>query len=94
MLGAERAYNVVVVVVVVVVVYRMSLDHIKEQVAKFATMDANKDGVVTLQEFADFYRLPLSIPVKELFAVYDRVSVTEKRQIFQIGNPITPGSML
>ena len=52
----------------------MNLDHAKEQVAKFASMDSNKDGSVTIQEFADFHRLPLSTPVKELFSVYDRVS--------------------
>ena len=54
--------------------YRINLDHAKEQVAKFASMDSNKDGSVTIQEFADYYRLPLSTPVRELFSVYDKVS--------------------
>lgn len=47
----------------------------KDLLAKFSEMDANHDGLVDLQEFAKYLKLPVTKHVEELFSLYDRVCV-------------------
>ena len=36
-------------------------------------MDADKDGQISLQDFALHYKLPTSAPVQKIFSIFDRV---------------------
>ena len=46
----------------------------KELLNRFAEIDADKDGLVNVQEFANYLNLPLTRAVKRVFSLYDRVS--------------------
>lgn len=50
----------------------------KDLLDKFAEIDSNRDGLVDLEEFAEYLNLPVTRQVKHLFSLYDRVSVTFK----------------
>lgn len=46
----------------------------KELLSRFAEIDTDKDGLVNVQEFAQYLNLPLTHNVKRIFSLYDRVS--------------------
>ena len=46
----------------------------KELLDKFAEIDTNRDGLVDLNEFAQYLNLPVTRHVRHLFSLYDRVS--------------------
>lgn len=48
----------------------------KDLLDRFAEIDSNKDGLVDLEEFAEYLNLPVTRQVKHLFSLYDRVSIT------------------
>ena len=49
------------------------MDSAKEQLERFAAVDLDQDGQISLEDFALFYNLPISKPVKEIFKIMDRV---------------------
>ncbi|XP_020623355.1 lysophosphatidylcholine acyltransferase 2-like [Orbicella faveolata] len=51
----------------------INLDCVKEHLKRFVVLDSDKDGRISLKDFAMHYKLPLSSPVKELFSIFDRV---------------------
>jgi len=53
--------------------FRINLDCVKEHLKRFVALDSDKDGRISLKDFAMHYKLPLSSPVKELFSIFDRV---------------------
>lgn len=53
----------------------MKMDTMKELLDKFAEIDANRDGLVDINEFAKYLSLPVTSHVKHLFSLYDRVSL-------------------
>ena len=53
----------------------MKMDTMKELLDKFAEIDANRDGLVDINEFAKYLSLPVTSHVKHLFTLYDRVSL-------------------
>ena len=50
----------------------------KELLNRFAEIDADKDGLVNVQEFADYLHVPLTLTVKRVFSLYDRVRLKTK----------------
>ena len=44
----------------------------------FAVLDSDKDGYISLKDFALHYKLPTSPQLRELFSVFDRVRVQLK----------------
>lgn len=50
----------------------INLDCVKEHLKRFAVLDSDKDGRISLKDFALHYKLPVSSPVKELFSIFDR----------------------
>ena len=46
----------------------------KELLEKFADIDSNRDGLVDLNEFAEYLNLPVTRHIRHLFSLYDRVS--------------------
>ncbi|XP_027038685.1 lysophosphatidylcholine acyltransferase 2-like [Pocillopora damicornis] len=50
----------------------MKMDTMKELLDKFAEIDANRDGLVDINEFAKYLSLPVTSHVKHLFTLYDR----------------------
>ena len=46
----------------------------KELLDKFAEIDTNRDGLVDLNEFAEYLNLPVTRHIRHLFSLYDRVS--------------------
>ena len=52
---------------------RINLDTAKEHLERFALLDSDKDGKISLQDFALHYKLPNATPVKEIFSIFDRV---------------------
>lgn len=52
----------------------INLDTVKEHLDKFVALDSDKDGCISLEDFALYYKLPTSSAVKELFSIFDRVS--------------------
>ncbi|XP_078367565.1 lysophosphatidylcholine acyltransferase 2-like isoform X1 [Oculina patagonica] len=50
----------------------LNLDSVKEHLKKFVVLDSDKDGRISLKDFALHYKLPTSSPVKELFSIFDR----------------------
>ena len=55
--------------------HSMRIDSMKELLGRFAEIDSNRDGLVDLEEFAEYLNLPVTSHVKHLFSLYDRVSV-------------------
>ena len=53
--------------------FRINLDCVKEHLKRFVVLDSDKDGRISLKDFAMHYKLPLSTLVKELFSIFDRV---------------------
>lgn len=53
------------------------MDSMKELLDRFAEIDSNKDGLVDLEEFAEYLNLPVSRHVKHVFSLYDRVGVLD-----------------
>lgn len=53
----------------------MKMGTMKELLDKFAEIDANRDGLVDINEFAKYLCLPVTSHVKHLFTLYDRVSL-------------------
>ena len=52
---------------------RINLDCVKGHLKRFAVLDSDKDGRISLKDFALHYKLPVSSPVKEIFSIFDRV---------------------
>ena len=52
---------------------RINLDCVNEHLKRFAVLDSDKDGRISLNDFALHYKLPVSSPVNELFSILDRV---------------------
>lgn len=50
----------------------IKLDSMKELLSRFAEIDTDKDGLVNVQEFAQYLNLPLTHNVKRIFSLYDR----------------------
>jgi len=50
----------------------MRIDSMKELLDRFAEIDANRDGLVDLKEFAQYLNLPVTSHVRHLFSLYDR----------------------
>ncbi|XP_068722822.1 lysophosphatidylcholine acyltransferase 2-like isoform X2 [Montipora capricornis] len=50
----------------------ISVESAKEQLERFAAMDSDQDGQISVEDFALFYNLPISKPVKEIFKIMDR----------------------
>ncbi|KAJ7360552.1 Lysophosphatidylcholine acyltransferase 2 [Desmophyllum pertusum] len=50
----------------------VNLDTVKEHLDKFVALDSDKDGHISLKDFALYYKLPTSSAVKELFSIFDR----------------------
>ena len=49
------------------------MDCVKECLKRFVVLDSDKDGRISLKDFALHYKLPTISPVKELFSVFDKV---------------------
>ena len=58
----------------------------KDLLAKFSEMDENRDGLVDLQEFAKYLRLPVTKHVEELFSLYDRVCISSRELITRVNS--------
>ena len=54
--------------------YSIRLESMKELLDKFAEIDSNRDGLVDLNEFAEYLNLPVTRHIRHLFSLYDRVS--------------------
>ncbi|KAK2560696.1 Lysophosphatidylcholine acyltransferase 2 [Acropora cervicornis] len=74
----------------------IKLDSMKELLSRFAEIDTDKDGLVNVQEFAQYLNLPLTHNVKRIFSLYDRafdmngdgrVEESELRHILQSAHP-------
>ncbi|RMX50199.1 hypothetical protein pdam_00004832 [Pocillopora damicornis] len=50
----------------------VNLDTVKEHLKMFAVLDSDKDGYISLKDFALHYKLPTSPQLRELFSVFDR----------------------
>lgn len=48
------------------------LESMKELLDKFAEIDTNRDGLVDLNEFAEYLNLPVTRHIRHLFSLYDR----------------------
>jgi len=46
----------------------------KDQLETFAAIDADKNGFIKLQDYAQYYNLPICTPLKTLFSSIDIVS--------------------
>lgn len=55
---------------------RLNLDAAKEHLRRFALIDSDKDGQISLEDFALYFKLPKSTPVKEIFSILDRVRLS------------------
>ena len=55
--------------------HSIRIDSMKELLNRFAVIDSNRDGLVDLEEFAEYLNLPVTRHVKHLFSLYDRVSI-------------------
>ena len=55
----------------------MNYDNMKELLNKFTQIAQEKKNAVTVEELANYLELPVSEPLKEMFAVYDRVSIQD-----------------
>ena len=56
----------------------IKLESMKDLLDRFAEIDSNRDGMVDLEEFAEYLNLPVTRQVKHLFSLYDRVSIKRK----------------
>ena len=56
----------------------IKLESMKDLLDRFAEIDSNRDGLVDLEEFAEYLNLPVTRQVKHLFSLYDRVSIKPK----------------
>lgn len=57
--------------------FRLKWDNVKKELESFANIACScKGGRITVEEFASFLKLPLSPVLHELFALFDRVSVS------------------
>ena len=54
---------------------RINLDCVTEHLKRFALLDSDKDGRISVKDFALHYKLPVSSPVQELFSIFDRVKL-------------------
>lgn len=50
----------------------IKLESMKDLLDRFAEIDSNRDGMVDLEEFAEYLNLPVTRQVKHLFSLYDR----------------------
>ena len=55
------------------VISRINVDCAKEHLERFALIDSDQDGEISLEDFALHCNLPISTPVGELFKIMDRV---------------------
>jgi len=51
----------------------MNYDNMKESLTKFTQIAQGKKNAVTVEELAAYLEMPVSEPLEEMFAVYDRV---------------------
>ncbi|EDO47389.1 predicted protein [Nematostella vectensis] len=49
----------------------MNLDYMKARLGMFVAIDTNRDGLITLTDFARHYRLPISSALKQMFSALD-----------------------
>lgn len=56
--------------------YSLKWDHIRDQLDTYAAIaGASKGGRIGIEEFADYLKLPVSDVLRELFLLFDRVSI-------------------
>lgn len=66
---------------------RLKWDNVRKELEGFAAMASScKGGRITIEEFARFLKLPVSPPLEELFALFDRVRHTQHTKYFLISN--------
>lgn len=53
--------------------YRILFLEIKKIIKRFAGMDVNKDGYITIGNFADYLRVPQDLCSKAVFSLFDPV---------------------
>ena len=52
----------------------MSLEQLNEMLEKFSCIDLSGKGQITVEEFSKYLQVPVSESLKQVFAMYDRVS--------------------
>lgn len=55
----------------------------KDHLETFAVIDTDKDGIITLEDYAKYHDLPICSPLKLLFSAFDPVSDLKKFSNFQ-----------
>lgn len=66
----------------------------KDLLDRFAEIDSNRDGLVDLEEFAEYLNLPVTRQVKHLFSLYDRVSITLDSSFNPEDRAVSAGSVV
>lgn len=46
----------------------------RDQLETFAVIDTDKDGIITLEDYAKYHDLPICSPLKLLYSAFDPVS--------------------
>ena len=49
------------------------MDAVKGYLKRFAVLDSDKDGKLSLEDVALHYKLPITSPVRDLYSIFDRV---------------------
>ena len=89
-------YNLLIFVIIAAVCYLLNcfrfsysirLESMKDLLGKFAEIDSNRDGLVDLNEFAEYLNLPVTRHIRHLFSLYDRVS---SFFVWNLGSKLTP----
>ena len=55
--------------------FRISLEQMNDMLEKFSSIDLSGKGHITLEEFSKYLQVPVSDSLKEVYNMYDRVSV-------------------
>ena len=56
--------------------FSINLDQISKMLEKFSCIDLSGKGHITLEEFSKYLQVPESESLKEVYSMYDRVSIS------------------